>query len=97
MPIGKKYSTASEEKIKKDVPESGGVYELGSFGDTVYIGKANNLRRRLLEHYREKNPNKFRYKKTGFFSSPKRMEDKHLTRYGDTDDELPPWNSDDTR
>jgi GIY-YIG catalytic domain. len=79
------------------VPESGGVYELKSFGNLVYIGMAKNLRRRLLEHYRDKNPNGFRYKKAGFFGSPKKMEDKHLTQYGSTDGELPPWNTDDTR
>ena len=50
-----------------------------------------------MEHYRKRNPNKFRYKTSGFLQSRKRMEDKHLTQYGDSDDELPPWNTDDTR
>ena len=97
MPISKRFSSASREKIKQDVPENGGIYELKSFGDLVYIGKAQNLRTRLLEHYRKRNPNKFRYKKAGFLQSPKSLEDKHLTQYGNSDDELPPWNEKDTR
>jgi len=97
MPIDGRFTNASVEKIKNRVPEKGGVYELKSFGDHVYIGKADNLQRRLLEHYRKKNPNGFRYKKAGFLQSPKKLEDKHLRKYIDRHGELPRWNSNDTR
>lgn len=97
MPISKRFSSASKEKIRNSVPEKKGIYELKSFGKLVYIGKAKNLRTRLLSHYRDRKPNKFRYKKAGWLSSRKKMEDKHLTQYEEKHGELPPWNTDDTR
>jgi excinuclease UvrABC nuclease subunit len=62
--------------VKSNAPAKGGVYELKSFGNLVYIGKASNLRRRLLEHLNERNPNYFRFKKAGFFKRPSSMEKK---------------------
>ncbi|WP_152039946.1 DUF7508 domain-containing protein [Salinigranum salinum] len=94
MPIQKKWSHATKEHVVSTVPEKGGVYELKSFGELVYIGKANsNLRDRLLDHVEKRNPSHFRFKTAGFFGSPTRMERKHLLAYGDSDSETPPWNN----
>ncbi len=99
MPIhDKQWSDATKYHIKKNVPEKAGVYELRSFGELKYIGKAKNLRRRLREHLNDTNPNKYRFEiVTGFFSSAKSREDELLDWYEDKHGELPPWNSNDTR
>lgn len=98
MPIGKKWSKATASHIKKNVPEKGGVYELRSFGELVYIGKASNLRNRLLLHNRDRSPNYYRYTVArGWFTSPKDYEDKHLTQYERKHGKLPRWNKNDTR
>lgn len=92
MPISKRWSKATQENLDK-VPEKGGVYELYSFGELVYIGKADrNLRSRLGDHLRERKPNKFRYKTAGWLTSASSMEKKHITKYGRSEDDLPPWN-----
>lgn len=92
MPIPKKWSRASKQRIARDVPESSGVYELKAFGKLVYVGKASNLRSRLLTHLRDRNPNYYRYETVGFLGSPSRLEGKHLRAYGSTEEEMPPWN-----
>jgi hypothetical protein len=99
MPIqNKRWSTATKDHVRDIVPERPGVYELKCFGKLVYIGKADNLRRRMLEHLNTKNPNKFRYETvTGWFSSPKGREDELLDRYEEKQGKLPPWNKNDTR
>lgn len=97
MPITKPYRTATREDVKSNAPTSSGVYELKSFGELKYIGRAKNLRRRILEHLSEKNPNKYRFKKTGFLQSAKSLEDTHLTRYEDKNGSLTDWNHNDTR
>jgi hypothetical protein len=94
MPIKKKWSRATKQQVVRTVPEKGGVYELNSFGELVYIGKADsNLRGRLLDHVRKRNPSHFRFETAGFFQSPSRMERKHLLSYGGSDSETPPWNN----
>lgn len=97
MPIGKKWSRASAQHVKSYAPTSGGVYELKAFGELVYIGKANNLRRRLLEHLNERSPNYYRFQKSSFLQSPSRLEKKHLAAYGSSDTEMPAWNNRDPR
>lgn len=98
MPIGKKWSTATASHVKRNVPERGGVYELKSFGELVYIGKASNLRSRPLEHLRARNPNGYRFEvASGLFTSPKRLENKHLDGYENRHGGLPQWNQRDTR
>lgn len=89
MPISKKWSPATREHIVANAPTSGGVYELKSFGELVYIGRAGNLRNRLLTHLRERNPNYYRYNTAGFFSNPASMEANHLDAYGYSRDDLP--------
>lgn len=97
MPISKKWSTASKSHIQNNAPESKGIYELKCFGELVYVGRAKNIRRRLLEHLNNRDPNYYRFKKAGFLSSYKRMEDDHLTQYEEKHGSLPPWNANDTR
>lgn len=97
MPISKNWSRAKAQHITTNVPEKKGVYELKAFGELVYIGRAQNLRDRLLTHLNERSPNYYRYKKAGLFQSPSRLEQQHLTAYGHTDAEMPPWNNRDPR
>lgn len=87
----------NQANIKGNVPEKSGVYELKNFGRFVYIGKAKNLKRRLLVHLNDKDPNYYRYETTSWLQSAKSLEDKHLTRYEDKYGRLPRWNSNDTR
>jgi predicted GIY-YIG superfamily endonuclease len=97
VPISKNWSRASTRHIEENAPTEGGVYELKTFGKLVYVGKASNLQRRLLTHLNERNPNYYRYKKAGFLQRPGSMEKEHLTAYGATDAEIPPWNDHDPR
>lgn len=99
MPISKKWSTMKRAKINRSVPTKSGLYELTSFGEqrALYIGRTDNLQRRLLEHLDEKRPNRFRFKKAGFLQSPKSMEKGAFDRYEDKHGETPPWNTQDPR
>ncbi|RDZ53388.1 hypothetical protein C5B91_20925, partial [Haloferax sp. Atlit-10N] len=67
------------------------MYELKAFGKLVYIGKASNLQRRLLEHLRERNPNYFRYQTAGFFQRPSSMEKNELTNFENNHGGFPAW------
>lgn len=97
MPIKKRWSRASAEQIKANVPTKGGVYELKAFGELVYIGKASNLERRLLEHLDQRGPNYFRFETAGFLQRPSKMEQSHISAYGNRKAEMPPWNERDPR
>lgn len=97
MPISKKWSKATKHRIQSNVPDSSGVYELKAFGELVYVGKASNLQNRLLEHLRSRDPNYYRYETAGFLQSPSKMEQNHLTTYGNSQQEMPPWNNRDPR
>lgn len=99
MPLGKRWSRATGSHVQSNVPEKGGIYELKSFGELVYIGKAKrDLRGRLMDHLRNRDPNYYRYEVvSGFFNSPKKEEDNHLTRFEQKHGQLPKWNNRDTR
>lgn len=99
MPISKKWSTMKRSKIKRSAPTSGGLYELTSFGQqrALYIGKTDDLQRRLLEHLDDKRPNRFRFKKAGILQSPGSMEKKAFERYENKYGETPSWNTQDPR
>lgn len=102
MTIKKKWSKATKSKIKRKVPKKGGVYELTSFGKDkpLYIGGTHNLKNRILEHNRKRNPNRYRYKTAGFlnlFPRPQSMEKKHFNKYENKYSEIPPWNTQDPR
>lgn len=97
MPISKKWSKATESHIKRNAPGKKGVYELRSFGTLVYIGKASNLQRRLLEHLDKRSPNYYRFETAGLLSSIGKMEQKHLTKFGSSEGEMPRWNNRDPR
>ena len=65
------------------VPEESGVYRLENVNDTLYIGRTDNLRRRLLEHLNSndsciKQATVFKYLVT---TSPEMTEDALLKDY----------------
>lgn len=98
MPIRKNWSRATKKHISRNVPEKGGVYELRAFGELVYIGKADrNLKSRLLDHVRSRNPNYYRFQTAGLLQRPSKMERQHLTRYDSSKEAMPPWNQRDPR
>lgn len=98
MPIAKNWSTATVSHIKTNTPTKGSVYELKSFGELVYIGQAGNLQRRLLEHLNDREPNYYWYKRAhGLFTTPEKLETKHLNQYEAKHGRLPRWNQRDTR
>lgn len=41
MPIRKSWSRARKQHVVQNMPGKGGVYELHTFGELVYIGKAD--------------------------------------------------------
>lgn len=102
MPIRKRWSRSKAKHIEKNVPTSAGVYELKCFGEVVYIGTSTNLRNRLLEHERERSPNKYRYKEVsrgwfGLGNGHVKTEDKLLSQFEKNHGRLPRWNKADTR
>lgn len=99
MPISKKWSKMTRVSIKQKAPSSPGVYELTSFGERrpLYIGRTQNLQQRLLRHLSESRPNKFRFEKAGWLTSPKALERKHFEQYVNKYGAIPPWNTQDPR
>lgn len=92
MPISKPWSKMTKENIREKAPSKSGIYELKCFGSHVYTGKSKNIRKRLLEHLNEKDPNYFRFKKAGWLGSSGKMEEKHLRKYKKKHGKLPAWN-----
>ena len=59
VPVGRRFRKRSIPKLKAsvrtDAPRTPGVYGmLGAHGRLIYVGKAKNLRARLLSYFREK-------------------------------------------
>lgn len=94
MPIAKNWASATPSYIKENVPTRKGIYELQSGGHLVYIGKAENLRRRMLDHVAEKNPDKCRFKIAEIYPTPRRMESDELDTFEEKHGRLPSWNRD---
>lgn len=92
MPLNAQWRKATRENVKQNVPESPGVYELRCFGKLVYVGSSKNLQKRLLDHVSRRNPNRYRYKTTWFFQSPKARERAHYDAYEDSNGKPPSWN-----
>jgi excinuclease UvrABC nuclease subunit len=92
MPIQKKFSKATAENIKEKVPREKGIYELRNFGEVVCVGRSTDLRRRLLTHLKERNPNKYRYKTVGLSSSIRSVEHRHHQRHVEKHGSPPAWN-----
>lgn len=56
MPIRKKWSEFTDEKVLEVAPDRAGVYELGNrLRNVVYIGSSASVRARLYEDYLHKN------------------------------------------
>lgn len=97
MPIVKNWSKANRSHIKTNVPEKPSVYELKNFGELVYIGESNNLRRRLLCHL-DRDPNYYRYKvASGFFTASSKQESKQFDKFVNKYGREPRWNNQDPR
>ncbi|MFC4359285.1 GIY-YIG nuclease family protein [Halobium salinum] len=92
MPINKNWSKATKKHIEANVPAKGGVYELKSFGEQVYVGSSRNLQERLLTHLEKRSPNKYRFETAGWLQSHQKLERKHYTRFVDKYGKPPHWN-----
>lgn len=53
--------------IRKNAPESSGVYGLSNGREWVFIGEASNIRARLMEHLEEADTMLANRKPTGFY------------------------------
>lgn len=95
MPIAKRWSRATKSSILSKVPEKRGIYELKSFGEVVYVGRTNNLRRRLLSHLTDRNPNYYRYEDLGFDTDGESLEREHYERLVERLGRPPRWNDGD--
>lgn len=78
----------------ENVPQSSGVYRLDTVAETLYIGKTDNLRRRLMEHLNSddtciKKATVFKYMAT---TAPERTEDSLLKDYKKRHGKLPECN-----
>ncbi|WP_144900895.1 DUF7508 domain-containing protein [Halobellus captivus] len=92
MPISKNWSKATTNHIQSNAPNKKGIYELRSFGETVYIGSSKDLKNRLLTHLNERNPNYYRYQTVGFLTSPQKKERKHYDQHVEKTGSSPRWN-----
>jgi hypothetical protein len=52
--------------VRKNAPESSGVYGLSNGSEWIFIGEASNIRARLMEHLEEKGTVLTHRKPTGF-------------------------------
>ena len=91
MPIKKRWSTLTADRIRRNVPERTGIYELRAGGDTVFIGRARNLRRELLTHLADEEADGFRYELVDFLGNPERRHRRHFDNYVRRHDRLPAW------
>ena len=95
MPIAKRWSRATKSNILSKVPEERGIYELKSFGEVVYVGRTKNLRRRLLSHLTDRNPNYYRYEELGFGADDEAIVGEHYERLVGRLGRPPQWNDGD--
>lgn len=93
MPIRKRWTRFTWDNID-NVPSDAGCYELGYLNRNVaYVGKSNDLQRRLTAHKKSVSKGKlpfFRYELAGFFDDPADMERNHGENYEKTRGCLPP-------
>ena len=87
------WKALTKDNVEK-VPEKSGVYRLDTAKETLYIGKSDDLKRRLLEHLNSDDPcikkaTIFKYLVT---TSPERTEDDLLKEYQQTHGKLPECN-----
>lgn len=92
MPIHSPWRPASGDHVRLNVPNEAGVYELKSFGNLVYVGKADDLKAALLDHLDERSPNYYRVETPELLESVDDLYDRHLHRYEREHAELPTWN-----
>lgn len=87
------WKAFASDRIKR-VPEESGVYRLDNRSETLYIGKTDNLNRRLMEHL---NSDDLCIKKVTVFTymvteSPEQTEKALLEEYTKSHGKLPECN-----
>ncbi|MFT4890262.1 MAG: hypothetical protein ACI9YT_001176 [Halobacteriales archaeon] len=92
MPIHSSWRPASAEHVRLNVPQEAGVFELKSFGNLVYIGKADDLKAALLELLDERSPNYYRIETPELLASVDDLHERHLHRYQREHGGFPAWN-----
>lgn len=90
MPIRKRWSDATEERIRANAPRRTGVYELRVDDEVVEIGRARNLRGTLLKRLADE-PTQYRFQVVPFLASTERCHRNHVDRYLEQEGELPAW------
>lgn len=92
MPIHSSWRPASAEHVRLNVPHEAGVFEVKSFGNLVYIGKADDLKAALLALLEERSPNYYRIETPELLASVADLHERHLHRYEREHGGLPAWN-----
>lgn len=91
MPIKKRWSETVVDRIRRNVPARTGVYELREDGELVYIGRARNLRNRLVAHAVDDGPDAYRYEIVDFLGNPEKRHRKHYDRFMEGRRTRPAW------
>ncbi|MFW5938651.1 MAG: DUF7508 domain-containing protein [Halanaeroarchaeum sp.] len=92
MPIHSPWRPASTDHVRLNVPHEPGVYELKSFGNLVYIGKADDLQEAVLDHLDDRSPNYYRVETPELLESADDLYERHLHRYEREHEGAPTWN-----
>lgn len=93
MPIQKRWSKASVDRVEERAPVGKGVYELKSFGELVFVGYSRFLRRDLARAVERQTPNYFRFQTVEFPAEARRVARRHYDRFVETEGEPPRWNA----
>lgn len=82
MPIRKTWTKFTPSTLRR-VPSRPGAYELADKNrHQIYVGKSENLNRRLREHHKSRaNAIYFRYEVTPIFKYAKDLEAEHSIKY----------------
>lgn len=91
MPIRKRWSDLTPDRVGRSVPARTGVYELRSDDELVFIGRARNLQRELLEHAAEEEADGYRYELVDFLGNPEKRHRKHVDNFVRRHDRFPAW------
>jgi len=93
MPIQKRWSKATVDRVEERAPVGKGVYELKSFGELVFVGHSRFLRRDLARVVERQTPNYFRVQSVEFPTEARRAARRHYDRFVETEGRRPRWNT----
>ena len=93
MPIQKRWSKATVDRVEQRAPVGKGVYELKSFGELVFVGYSRFLRRDLAGVVERQTPNYFRVQPVEFPAEARRVARRHYDRFVETEGRRPRWNA----